>query len=63
MAIGLMLGGDNVFSRELLKVFPEALVEDEANSCKLERWVVPNLKSLSRIASSHLISLLSRDSK
>ncbi|KAI3276409.1 hypothetical protein DTO003C3_10208 [Penicillium roqueforti] len=55
MAVGLMLGGDNVFSRDQLNIFLEALVEDEADPCKLERWVVPNLKSLSRLAASHLI--------
>ncbi|KAJ6035553.1 hypothetical protein N7460_009728 [Penicillium canescens] len=57
MAVGLMLGGDNVFSQDQLNIFLEALVENEANSCKLERWVVPNLKSLSRLAASHLIFL------
>ncbi|CAG8316502.1 unnamed protein product [Penicillium camemberti] len=55
MAVGLMLGGDKVFSRDQLNIFLEALVEHEANPCKLERWVVPNLKSLSRLAASHLI--------
>lgn len=55
MAVGLMLGGDKVFSRDQLNIFLEALVEHEVNPCKLERWVVPNLKSLSRLAASYLI--------
>lgn len=57
IVVGLMLGVDNVFSPDQLKIFLEALVEDEANSCKLEKWVVPNLRSLSRLAASHLIFL------
>jgi hypothetical protein len=52
-----MLGDDNIFSQDQLKIFLEAPEENEANLCKLERWVAPNLKSLSRIAASHLISL------
>lgn len=48
MVVGLMLGGNNVFSRGQLRIFLEAHVEDEAHrSCKLERWLIPNLKSLS----------------
>ncbi|KAI2766561.1 hypothetical protein CBS147339_8462 [Penicillium roqueforti] len=57
MAVDLMLGGDIVSSQDQLNLIQEAPVENEANSCKLERWVVPNLNSLSRIASSHLIFL------
>jgi hypothetical protein len=56
MVVGLILGGDNVFSREQLSIFLDALVEDEAHgSCKLERWLIPDLKSLSRLAASRLI--------
>jgi hypothetical protein len=50
-----MLRGDNIVSRDKLNIVLEALVEDEANPYTLERWVVPNLKSLSRLAASHLI--------
>lgn len=57
IAVGLMLGGDNVFSRDQLHIFLNALVEDDADSCDLERWVVPNLKSLSKLAASRLIFL------
>ena len=57
MAVDLMLGGDSVFSQDQLNIIQEAPVGNEANSCKLERWVVPNLKSLSGIASSHMIFL------
>lgn len=56
MVVGLMLGGDNVCSRDQLSIFLEALMEGEAhNPCKLERWQIPKSKSLSRLAASRLI--------
>lgn len=56
MAVGLMLGGDTAFSSDQLNTFLEALVEGEAFlPCKQERWLIPNLKSLSRLAATDLI--------
>ena len=56
MAVGLMLGGNKGCSRDQLSIFPEALAEDEAFlSRKQEKWLIPNLKSLSRLAAAHLI--------
>ncbi|KAJ5178970.1 hypothetical protein N7492_002180 [Penicillium capsulatum] len=56
VVVGLMLGGENVFSHDRLCVFLDALVEDETYiSCKVERWLIPNPKSLSKFAASHLI--------
>ncbi|KAJ5215248.1 uncharacterized protein N7498_001655 [Penicillium cinerascens] len=45
MVAGLMLGGDNISL--------EALGEEKAlMSCNQERWLIPNLVSLSRLAAS-----------
>jgi hypothetical protein len=56
MVVDLMLGGDTALSRDQLNTFLEALVEGEAFlPCKQERWLIPNLRSLSRLAATHLI--------
>ena len=56
MVVGLMLGYDSAFSRDQLNTFVEAFVEDEAFlSYEQEKWLIPNLQSLSRLAATHLI--------
>jgi hypothetical protein len=55
---GLMLGGDSVSSRNQLDISLETLGEGKAlMSCNQERWLIPNLVSLSRLAASQLISI------
>ncbi|KAJ5152433.1 hypothetical protein N7492_009713 [Penicillium capsulatum] len=55
MTVGLMLG-DTAFPRDKLNTLQEALVGDEAFlSYKQERWLIPNLESLSRLAATHLV--------
>lgn len=56
VAVGLMLGGKNLFCQDKLSVFLKALMEDETQiSCKLERWLSLNIKSPSKVTASHLI--------
>lgn len=56
MAVGLMLGGNKPCSRAQLSIFLEVLAEDEAFlSGKQEKWLIPDLRSLSRLAAAHLI--------
>jgi hypothetical protein len=50
-----MLGGDNVFSWDQVNIFLEALLEDEAKSCTIERRMVPDLNSPPRLAAFRLI--------
>ncbi|KAJ5640275.1 uncharacterized protein N7484_008137 [Penicillium longicatenatum] len=59
MAIGLMSGANKFCSRDQPSILPEELAEDEVSMLhKQEKWLIPNLKSLPRLAASRLISIM-----